>query len=91
MPANEPMKASQVGIGTWKTLPTKTPRASSISATESPISTEIVEASRIAPARTAATAMSLMPYLHGCDDSGVEAISGSAAVSCASLIALAAP
>jgi hypothetical protein len=36
------------------------PAASSISATEIPISTETVDATRTVPARSAATAMSLM-------------------------------
>lgn len=48
LPANEPMKASQSGTARSKALPTTTPSASSIRATEIPSSTEIVEAARIA-------------------------------------------
>src|SRR5438270_13793082 len=59
MPAKDPMKFSQFGTGTCAALPTTTPANSSISATDSPISIEIVDARRIVPARTAATAMSL--------------------------------
>jgi len=44
-------------------LPTTTPRASSISATEKPISTEIVLANKIVVARIAATATSLIALL----------------------------
>jgi len=54
------MKLSQLGTTTWAALPTITPASSSISATDSPISTEIVEASRIVPAKTAASARSLI-------------------------------
>ena len=60
MPANEPMKLSQVGMSIENAFPTTMPSASSISATEIPASTEIVEARTIVPARSAATAMSLM-------------------------------
>jgi hypothetical protein len=59
MPANEPMKASQLGTSRLNAFPTTTPRSSSISATEIPTSTENVEARRIVPARSAATAISL--------------------------------
>ena len=59
IPANEPTKLSQLGTTRWKALPTTTPRKSSINATETPISTETVEASTIVPARSAAIAMSL--------------------------------
>src|SRR6266511_4545710 len=61
MPAKAPTKESQSGIETWKALPTTTPSASSISATEKPTSTEIVLATRIVAARIAATATSLNP------------------------------
>src|SRR5438477_6801100 len=45
------MKLSQSGTRTCAALPTMTPASSSISATERPSSTEIVEASRMVPAR----------------------------------------
>ena len=66
-PANEPTNASQSGTVTVKTLPTTTPAASSIRATESPISTETVLAIRIVTASTAASASSLTapPSGHG--------------------------
>jgi hypothetical protein len=54
------MKLSQPGERRCAALPTTTPASSSISATDSPISTEIVEARRIVPARIAAIAMSLV-------------------------------
>jgi len=63
MPAKEPTKESQSGVERWKALPTTTPRASSISATEKPISTEIVLANKIVVARIAATATSLIALL----------------------------
>src|SRR6266508_1613273 len=59
IPAKVPMKASQSGTPVSKALPTTTPSASSISATEIPSSTEIVDAARIAAARITATASSL--------------------------------
>jgi len=59
MPAKLPTKESQSGTERWKAFPTTTPSASSTSATEIPISTETVEATRTAAARTAATARSL--------------------------------
>jgi hypothetical protein len=62
MPAKEPMNESQSGTLRLKTLPTTTPRPSSISATESPISTEIVLATRIVVARMAASASSLRVF-----------------------------
>jgi hypothetical protein len=60
IPANEPTKVNQLGMSTLRALPTTTPRSSSINATEMPTSTETVDARRITPARTAATAISLM-------------------------------
>ena len=45
-PANEPMNESQPGIERSNALPTTTPAASSISATERPISTETIDASK---------------------------------------------
>src|SRR5207248_9601907 len=60
MPANEPMKVSHDGTSIEKALPTTKPPNSSISATERPISTETVDASRIVPASSAAIAMSLI-------------------------------
>ena len=60
MPANEPMKLSQSGTSSPKRFPTRAPRKSSISATEKPTSTEIIEATRIVAARTAAIAMLLI-------------------------------
>src|SRR5207244_4444028 len=80
IPANEPRKPSQPGTSTWKALPTITPASSSISATESPTSTLIVDATRIVPARSAATAMSLNLYLLETAVQLVEAIGGSTAV-----------
>jgi len=44
-------------------VPTITPVSSSISATERPTSTLTIDASRIVPARSAATAKSLNLYL----------------------------
>ena len=60
MPANEPMKLSQLGTSRFSALPTTTPAKSSISATEIPTSTDTIDASRIVAASTAATAMSLI-------------------------------
>jgi hypothetical protein len=59
MPAKVPMKVSQSGTDRSTALPTTTPNVSSTRATEMPISTEIVEAARIATAKTTATASSL--------------------------------
>ncbi len=59
MPANEPMNESQSGTLRSNAFPTTTPAASSIRATERPISTEIVDATRIVAARMAAIASSL--------------------------------
>jgi hypothetical protein len=59
IPAKVPTNVSQSGTARSKALPTTTPSASSIKATEMPISTEIVDAARIAAARIAATASSL--------------------------------
>src|SRR5919201_1036486 len=76
IPANEPMKESQSGTVGWKALLTKTPAASSISATDRPISTEIVLAARIVPPRTAASANSLTaPPWNQLWSQSVEAIS----------------
>src|SRR5438132_11720224 len=58
MPANEPRNDSQFGRSGWNAFPTITPAVSSIKATDRPISTEIVLATRIAPPRTAASAKS---------------------------------
>src|SRR5207249_9535691 len=88
IPAKEPRKPSQVGTARWNALPTTTPASSSISATERPISTEMVEATRTVPASRAAIAMSLIPLPPFQGGLGAEAISGDAAVQCASLIAL---
>src|SRR6266540_59499 len=60
IPANEPTKLSQDGMSSEKALPTTKPPKSSISATDSPISTETVDATRIVPASSAATARSLI-------------------------------
>jgi hypothetical protein len=77
MPANEPMNESHCGTSRPKALPTMTPPTSSISATDRPISTLIVDAIRTVRARTAAIAMSLSAlYLLGVRAGRVEAISG---------------
>src|SRR6266542_745731 len=65
IPANDPRKASQSGTPTSNALWITTPSASSISATEMPSSTEIVDAARIADARMTAIASSLNLYLLG--------------------------
>ena len=74
MPANVPMNESQSGIAIVNTFPTATPPASSISATERPISIEIVLAIRIVTARTAQVRGRSPLHLRG-RVSGVEAIS----------------
>jgi len=56
------MKLSQLGTTTCAALPITTPASNSIRATESPTSTEIVDASRMAPARSAANARSLTAF-----------------------------
>ena len=71
------MKLSHDGTARLKTLPTTMPAKSSISATEIPISTLIIDATRIVPARSAATAMSLtVLYLLEDELQLVEAIGG---------------
>src|SRR5437879_2164353 len=54
------MKASQLGTLRPSALPATNPATSSISATDSPASTDTIDASSTTPARTAATAMSLI-------------------------------
>lgn len=75
MPANVPTKASQSGTLRSNTFPTTTPAASSIRATDSPTSTEIIAAARTVAARIAAIASSLNRYLLAGVDSLVEPIS----------------
>src|SRR5438477_1443614 len=88
MPANEPMNESQSGIVGWNALPTTTPAASSIRATDSPTSMLIVLATRIVPPRTAASANSLTaPPWSQLWSQSVEAISPGGRLG-ASLIAL---
>jgi hypothetical protein len=57
--ANEQMKLRHDGTVRMNALPTTIPANNSISATEIPISRLIIDATRIVPARSAATAMSL--------------------------------
>jgi hypothetical protein len=59
MPAKVPMNDSQSGIVMVRMLPTSTPAANSIRATEMPISIDTMLAIRIVIARTAASAISL--------------------------------
>src|SRR3954451_8052093 len=74
-PANVPTNDSQSGTVTVNRFPTATPAASSISATDSPISIDTMLARRIVIASSAANARSLTAHLQDVVPQAVEAIS----------------